>query len=183
MHTTTASRRYADALVEGAASVSEAELDQVKLGLEQFAHAVATSPDLESVLENPVFTQAERSRVLEATMTRLGLPERVMKFLRLVADRGRIAELPAINEAVKLLADRREGRVQARVSSASELPPQTVDQLRKALEKKTGKRIEVHVTVDPSLIGGVRAQVGSLVFDGSIRAELARLRETLRPRD
>ena len=81
------------------------------------------------------------------------------------------------------LADKRAGRVQARVVSAVEMTEGSIDQLRRALERRTGKKIEMNVEVDPSLIGGIRAEVGSFVLDGTIRTELERLRFALEKRD
>jgi len=69
--------------------------------------------------------------------------------------------------------------VRAEVTSAEELNPATLDRVRRSLEQRTGKKVVIHSTVDPELIGGVVARVGDLVLDGSVRTQLADLRDKL----
>lgn len=177
----TASHRYADALVEAAEKAGQ--IERVKTEIQTFAAAMEQSFELKNVLLNPVFTKEERSRALSALMKKLGLLEITERFLTLIVDKDRIAELGQMAEVVRDLADAKEGRVRAEVRAAGELSPDAAEQLRRALEKKTGKKIELQITVDPSLIGGIQAKVGSQVFDGTIRAELSRLRGLLEARD
>ncbi len=97
-------------------------------------------------------------------------------FALLLLERGRISALPAIARAYKQLVDERLGRVQATVTSAQPLDPATAASVQRALEKRTGKRVVITSNVDPSLIGGVVARVGDLVFDGSLKSKLEALR-------
>ncbi|MBK6690185.1 MAG: ATP synthase F1 subunit delta [Deltaproteobacteria bacterium] len=177
----TASHRYADALVE--AAEHSGQLDQVKAELSNFAAAMEQSFELKNVLLNPVFTKEERSRALDALMSHLSLSQTTQRFVRLVVAKDRIAELQQMSEVVQDLADAKEGRVRAEIHTASELSADATEQLRRALEKKTGKRIELSITVDKTLIGGIQAKVGSRVFDGTIRSELTRLRGILEARE
>jgi F-type H+-transporting ATPase subunit delta len=174
-----AARRYAEALLEACTRAGQTELGSIRDELGRFAAALDSVFDLENVLLNPIFGEDERKRALALVMDRLGLSEITRRFIALVEERDRMTELPAIASAFRKLADEREGRVRAQVRSAAELTPAAAEQLRRALERRTGKRVELEVTVDPALIGGIRTQVGSLVFDGTLRAELERLRATL----
>ncbi|MEO1336576.1 MAG: F0F1 ATP synthase subunit delta, partial [Myxococcota bacterium] len=87
----------------------------------------------------------------------------------------------AISEAFRALVDEKMNRATGTIRTAAELDEATQEQLKRALEKRTGKQLDLDVVIDPSLIGGVRAEVGTLVFDGTIKSELEKLRETLRP--
>ncbi|MEL6188666.1 MAG: ATP synthase F1 subunit delta, partial [Myxococcota bacterium] len=135
--------------------------------------------DLRNALENPSYSSEERLSVLDAVSGQLELSPRVKNFARLVVERGRAEELTEMSETFASLLDERTGRTRALITSAQPLEEAEADRIREALEKRTGKTIEVELAVDPALIGGVRAEVGTIVFDGTIRAELDKLREQL----
>ena len=174
-----AARRYAEALL---AACDDGEIESVATELSSFAEAVDNNFDLRNVLMNPTFSAAERGQTMEALMSHIGLSERSQKFINLLIARDRQGELQATSEAFATLVSERMNRATATVRTAAELDPSTQEQLKWALEKRTGKQLDMTVTVDPSLIGGLRAEVGTLVFDGSIKAELERLGEALRSR-
>ena len=178
-----AARRYAEAFVQTAADAGEDKMQSVREELKAFAAAVDDVFDLSNLLMNPAVTSDERVKALDKVMGEIQLSELTQRFLRLLAEKDRINEIREVAEVYDELADARTGRVQAHVASAIELNEATVGELRRALEKRTGKKIEMNVEVDPSLIGGVRAQVGSFVFDGTIRSELDRLRTQLETAD
>ena len=172
-----AARRYADALL---AACAEDEVETVADELSTFAHAVEDSFDLKNVLQNPTFSADERNATLGAVMKHLGLGDRTQKFVSLLLERDRQGELSAISEAFAALVADKTNRATAVIRTAATLDANTQEQLKRALEKRTGKKLEITVAIDPSLIGGIRAEVGTLVYDGTIKAELERLGETLR---
>jgi F-type H+-transporting ATPase subunit delta len=174
-----ASRRYALALVESVSGAKKISLDEALGQLSLFSEAVNTSFDLKNTLLNPAFTKQEREKSVDALIGHLQLSEQIARFVRILVENRRIAEITEITEAFRMLADERRGRVRATVHSAAALSPDAEERLRRALEKTTGRSIELEMNVDPSLIGGVRARVGSLVFDGTIRSELDRLKDRL----
>lgn len=174
-----ASRRYAEAVVESALTEGDAALETLVEELTALAGALSVNADLGHVLMNPAFSTEERVKVLDALMAHLKLSERTQRFLRLLSDKGRIDELEAIAESVKAAADQRAGRTTAFVESAAELSPAATEALKRALEKRTGKKLELEVSINPDLIGGIRARVGTFLLDGSIQTELSRLREKL----
>ena len=171
------SRRYAEALL---AACSDDEVEAVAQELTAFSTAVQESFDLKNVLLNPTFGDEERRSTLEALMAHIGLSERTQRFIVLLIERERQGDLESIAEAFAGLVADKTSKATAIVRTAAELDPSTQEQLKWALEKRTGKKLEMDVTVDPSLIGGIRAEVGMLVFDGTIKAELDKLRESLR---
>ena len=177
-----ASKRYAEAFVESVVGQDKKALHKVVEEVGSVAGAVEMSRDLEQLLENPAFSGAERNQVLDAVLEHLGVSERTRRFVELLAQKSRLGELSAIAEHLEYLAEERAGRTTAIVESATELTASTLDHLRKALEKRTGKSVEMEVRIDPDLIGGMRARVGTFVLDGTIRSELDRLKARLMTR-
>ncbi len=100
-------------------------------------------------------------------------------FLMLLLDRGRIGALPGIGREFRALADAHAGRISATVRSAQPLDPGVELRLKAVLEKRTGKTVILDKEEDPGLIGGIVTQVGDLVYDGSVRTQLANLRRQL----
>jgi len=119
----------------------------------------------------------------KAVLVKLGASELTQRFLALVAERDRLAEVGGIARAVRQMADERAGRVRAKVESATALAADAQSNLKRALEKRTGKKVDLDVVVDPELLGGLRATIGSTVFDGTLRSQLARLSESLERAD
>ena len=170
-------RRYARALV-GLAQ-SPAQKDKLAKDLDAFA-ALARSPDGDgvpvlTVLSSERFPSADRKRLLDAFLKRLGADPLLGKFLQYVLERGRMEGLPEIARAYRRLA----GRIDAQITSAAPLPPEALAKIKQALERATGKQVIATTAVDPDLIGGVVAKVGSTVIDGSVRSQLAQLKTSL----
>ena len=170
-------RRYAKALLQiGVASKS---FDALGRELDRVAEAVRSSPELRVALENPIFPASQRRQVLEDLARRLALSATIRNLLLLLLDKQRIGALPDIARALRELVDEQAGRARAVVTSAMPLDPLVESRLKGALEKQTGKTIILEKKIDPALIGGMVAQVGDLVFDGSVRTQLEQLREEL----
>jgi len=170
-------RRYARALFGIGVDGGNFEVLGQEIG--DLAALWTSSAELRQALENPVFRPDEKRKVLEQILPRVAPTTEVRRLALLLLERRRIVLLPAIARAYRDMADAHTGRVRARVSSAEPLAPAVVDRVRRALEERTGKKVIVETAVDPSLIGGVVAQVGDLVLDGSVRTQLADLRSKL----
>jgi F-type H+-transporting ATPase subunit delta len=171
------SRRYARALF--GIGVDRGTFEQLGQELSDLAALWTASGDLRQALENPVFAPAEKRKVLEQLLSRMSLGADLGKFLLLLLERRRISLLPGIARAYREMADAHAGRVRAQVTSAQPLSPAETDRVRRSLEQRTGKKVILDATVDPSLIGGLVARVGDLVLDGSVRTQLASLRQRL----
>jgi len=170
-------RRYARALFGIGVDAGTFEALGQEIG--DLAALWTAAPDLRELLENPVFRPDEKRKVLEQILPRVAPTAEVRRLAMLLLERRRITLLPAIARAYRDLADAHTGRVRARVTSAEPLTAAAADRVRRALEERTGKKVIVETAVDPSLIGGVVAQVGDLVLDGSVRTQLADLRSKL----
>jgi F-type H+-transporting ATPase subunit delta len=171
-------RRYARALL---ALASEEEREE-KFGKELNAvlEGLGVSKDAGAFLRNPGFTLEQRHNAVGALSEALRLSGTVVSFLSLLVDRQRMHDLGAIAREYGALVDEKLGRVRATVTSAAELSDASVGRLQDAMEKLTGRTIVLETKTDPSLIGGVVAQVGATQFDGSLRTQLERLREELK---
>jgi F-type H+-transporting ATPase subunit delta len=171
------SRRYARALLE--IGIRTESYDALGKELERLMAQLQGAPELKQVLENKVFPLDGRRQVLDEVARRLGLSRTLRNFAVLVLEKGRITALPDIARAYQTLVDQHAGRVRATVTSAGPLDPAFETRLKHALEKQSGKVVLLEKREDPSLIGGVVTQLGDLMFDGSVRTQLERLREEL----
>ena len=170
-------RRYARALF--GIGVDSGSFEALGQEIGDLAALWSESPELRQTLENPVFRPSEKRAVLEQILPRVTPTPEVQRLVLLLLERRRIVLLPAIARAYRDLADAHTGRVRARVTSAEPLLPAALDRVRRSLEERTGKKVIVETAVDAGLIGGVVAQVGDLVLDGSVRTQLADLRQKL----
>jgi F-type H+-transporting ATPase subunit delta len=101
-------------------------------------------------------------------------------YLLLLFDKGRIGFLNNISEFYQKLADELKGIARASLVSAIELSSETVEKIRSALSKRTGKEVMLEVEQDPELIGGIVTRIGDLVLDGSVKTQLLSMRESLK---
>ena len=101
-------------------------------------------------------------------------------FVRVLAENGRLNVLAEIRAQFETLKNEREGTVEAEVYTAFELDAAQVADLVARLEKNTGRKVKARVSVDPSLIGGVKIVIGDKVIDGSARAQLGALENALK---
>jgi F-type H+-transporting ATPase subunit delta len=170
-------RRYARALF--GIGIDAGNFEALGHEIDELSSLLAGSPELRNALENPVFRPEEKRAVLEQILPRVTPTAEVRRFVLLLLERRRLVMLPAIARAYRDLADAHAGRVRAKVTSAEPLSPAALEGIRRALGQRTGKQVLVEAEVDPDLIGGVIARVGDLVLDGSVRTQLAELREKL----
>lgn len=175
-------RRYARALI-GLAQ-SGPQRDKLAKDLDAFA-TLCRTPDAEgvpvlTVLASERFPLADRKRLVDSFLRRLGADPLLGKFLHYVLDRGRMEGVVEIARAYRRLADEAAGRIDAHITSATPLLPDALAKIKQALERATGKQVIATTSVDPDLIGGVVAKVGSTVIDGSVRSALTQLKSSLR---
>lgn len=173
-----AGRRYAEALMETAKN-QKLDPDTLRDELSRFATAVAAAPDFQRILESPAFSEADRAATLASLCEKLSLSKPIVELLRLLATRGRMDALAAVTEVFSRLVDEAKQRARAVVETAEKLSDAQANALRDALAKRTGRTIELDIRVDPTLLGGVRARIGSLVLDGTLRTQLDTLSRTL----
>ncbi len=170
-------RRYAKALFELAKEAGQ--VAEVGGELTSMGDLLEGNPELHDVLFRPLHPVAQRRAVLDGVTDRIGASTMVQSFFSLLIDQRRLIDFPAIREEFERLASEDAGLRRAEVVSAGPLRDDQLERLRRALSTRTGGEVEVSVRVDPSLLGGVIAKVGDLVFDGSLRTQLRQLRANL----
>jgi F-type H+-transporting ATPase subunit delta len=172
----TIARPYAEAAFEIArdGQVLPAWSDMLR-----FAATIVSDPRVAEALDNPrLDAAAKESLLLSIGGDRFSGEAR--NFIRVLVEAERIALLPQIAAMFDTLKNQAEATARATIESAFELTDAQVAELRSALEKRFGKKIETTVTVNRDLIGGARVTVGDAVLDGSVQAKLAAMRAQLR---
>jgi len=167
---------YATAVAEIARA--EGQLDTVADQLYQLANAVETDDDLRTTLQDRSIPAVRRTGVVHDLLGGRASPVTENLINMIVAgDRG--GDLPEIADAVRHNAAAARSRTMAVVRSAYPLDGDQRERLEEALGRATGKTVDVQVVVDPTVKGGVVAQVDDLVFDGSVAHKLDNLRSAL----
>ncbi len=171
------SRRYAKALMDLA--IAKNVVDKVGLDLRTLANAYKAQPEVAHALSSSSFPRAQRKAVLDALLQRIGAHELVKTTAALLLDKERLAIVPDVSREIDAAIEARAGKVAAEVTSAVELSPTQLAAITIQLEKLAGKKVVITKKVDPTLLGGIVAKVGDVVYDGSARTQLSTLRDQL----
>lgn len=171
----TIARPYAEAVYAAAAANNAVDAwSDVVQALAQ----IVTHPEVQQVIADPKLSKAQRQSLL-IDLLRMPLPDQAERFIALLIDNDRVDTLPAIAEQFDALKNRHEGVSVAHIESAFPLEPTQVADLLVSLEQKFGVKLKPQVTVNATLIGGMKVTVGDQVLDTSVQAQLTRLRDTL----
>jgi F-type H+-transporting ATPase subunit delta len=140
---------------------------------------VAADPRVRQAAADPRLSDAQRAGLF---ISILGgrLTAEAENFVRVLAQNDRLELLPEIREQFEVLKNEREGVIEAQVQSAFDLSDAQLKDIVQRLEKKMGRKVRAHVSVDRELIGGVKIVLGDKVIDGSARAQLAALEAALK---
>jgi F-type H+-transporting ATPase subunit delta len=160
-------RSYARAFLESVASGYD--IDEFLSRAESVRRALSTDSRLKAFLSIPSIPRDSKHKVLEELARRAGLDPSGARFLDLVLANGRLLHLPDILSTVREESDRRRGLVQAVVTVAAPIGAEEEKRIADRLSRTVGKNVRVRVEVDPAILGGFVARVGSEVFDASAR--------------
>jgi F-type H+-transporting ATPase subunit delta len=172
-----AARRYARALVDVAAAANVAE--GLRAELAEAAALLADNPELGRALAHPAVPVEKRRRLIVAVWERRGSSPLLVRLLTLLAERGRMGLLPAIEQAYGEVWNARRGVVSARAVSAVALDKGQRDTLEAALTKARRREVELVAKTDPSVIGGLAVTMEGRTYDGSVRGRLQALKQRL----
>ncbi|MDP1600542.1 F0F1 ATP synthase subunit delta [Phenylobacterium sp.] len=170
--------RYALALFDLAND--ENKLAAVEADLKALKSMCADSKDLRSLLASPAFSAEDKGKALDALAVKAKLNPITRKFLGLLAVNGRASALLDAISGFEELAANARGAVSARVTTAVPLTTAQSKGVAAALRTALGKDPEIETRVDPSLLGGIKVQVGSRLFDASLRSKLDSLKFALK---
>jgi F-type H+-transporting ATPase subunit delta len=169
-------RAYAEALVNvlGQDGQVEPGLDE----LDELVTATAGSPAFRVLVESPAVSRAERDRILVQLFESQARPT-LLKFLRVLNRAGRLDQLAAVARQARKIWNARQNRKVVRIRSAVPLDAAQQQALRDRLGTTLRCEPILELTVDPTVLGGLVIQVGDVVYDSSVRSQLARLRRQL----
>ena len=173
----TIARRYASALADIAVERKEEARVQQEIGM--WAGLIEDNPQLQEVFGNPTIPYDQKRKVLEELITRSRVGETSAAFLRVLLSNQRIGQLKQVHERLGLILDERAGVVGAKVVTARPVPEDIKTQLSETLSHTVGREVRLSFHTDESIIGGVVAQIGSTIFDGSVQGQLERLANDL----
>lgn len=173
-----AANRYARALFDVVRK--EGDIEQAGRELSAFAAVVAGHEVLTKALGNPAVPTPRKRAVVQELLERAGAISPVLgKLLLVLAERDRLMLLPEIASAYESRLMDHAKVVRAQLSTAVALPEDRVSALRSDLAGLTGRQVQLETRVDPSIIGGAVARIGSTVYDGSITTQLQKVKERL----
>jgi F-type H+-transporting ATPase subunit delta len=177
MSNQTSANRYAKALLD--VSIKEADPARVEQELAAFAELFTTHDELRRSLTNPVVPVHAKRAVVEQLVTRQRPSQPLAKLLLMLAERDRLELLPDLVNAYRERLMEHQQVVRAEVVSTIPLPQERASTLQQKLAAVTGRSVMLTTRIDPSILGGLVARVGSVVYDGSIATQLAKMRERL----
>ena len=169
--------RYARALAD--ATSAKGDYRSILREMETFLEVYRASSELRAVFETPALAVARKIKVLEAVLQRLGTSAMTSNFFRVLASHYRMSLLGEICQSFRKITNDRLGIVQVKILSASSLTEEDRQALRRSLMELTRQQVEVEFHLDPDLAGGILAQIGSTVYDGSVRGSLQRIQRQL----
>jgi F-type H+-transporting ATPase subunit delta len=162
--------RYATALFELAREADA--IAPVQADLKAFGAMVASSPDLQRLVRSPVFSADEQAKALVAILDKAEIKGIAANFLRVVAGNRRLFASREMIRGFDALVAKHKGEVTAEVTVAEQLNDARLSDIRDALKAVTAKDVTIDVTVDPSIIGGLKVKLGSRMVDASLRTKL-----------
>ena len=169
--------RYAKALLNIASE--EKQVEQYAEELAGVATVLKREDMLRLLLDSPTFPLAKKTAIMQDVVAKMELSEGMGKFIYLLLKKGRITYLSQIDANYRKFADDLSGVVRVKIKAANKLTKKRTGEIQASLEKQTGKQIVLSVNIDKALIGGLQAEMGGKLFDGSVKTQLKRIADTL----
>lgn len=170
-------KRYAKALVELAEE--KKIIDKIKADLTSFVEAVDSLPAMHKLFSSPVFTPENKKAVIKDLSAKLGMEQTTQRFVEHLAETGRIRYIKDVHEAFLAILAERQNRATVQLVTAASIKSTELEEIKKKLEALTGKKVDINTQVDASLIGGAKARIGSVIYDGTIKNQLNKMRDQL----
>jgi F-type H+-transporting ATPase subunit delta len=170
--------RYARAFAE-VAEAARLDASAAQQQMLEFAQTLAANSELREVLENPSIEMAGKLKVLDGIASRIAMFPQVRNFIAVILEHQRLAELDEILTEYKQVVDEHAGATEARITSARPLNEEDRAQLEEQIAKLAGGRVNARYGEDAALLGGAVVEIGSTVYDGSVRAQLQQLKQRL----
>lgn len=174
-------RAYAKALFEAAQEMkaSRQDLEAYEVQLGEINRVIEISRPTRTALLTPALPSKEKVNLVSAIAEKSGMSKAVTNFLVLLARKERLNLLPEIQEAYRAVSLEADGGILGSLVSAEPMEPSDVDGLARAFSQRLGKKVAFKTATDPSLLAGVKVTVNGVTYDGTLRAQLQRLRDRL----
>jgi len=172
------SRRYAKALLS--LGQEDGRYEEYGRNLQEFSDFCKRNEGFFQVISNRLFSAEDRKKILDAVLEKTTFSDTVKNFLRLLIDKNRVSGIHELKDFYLKLTDELSNVGRAQIITARPLKKEVVNRLEKALSGLTSKQVKTEVKEDGSLIGGLVVKIGDLVLDGSVKAQLAGLRASLK---
>ncbi|HWR68311.1 MAG TPA: ATP synthase F1 subunit delta [Desulfomonilia bacterium] len=171
-------KRYAKALYD--LGREEGLQDKFLGDMEALVSVLDSSEEFRALMESPLYDITLKKRILGQVITQAKLTKYTENFFNILLEKDRFEYLASILDAYRQILDEASGRVRAAVTSAMELDKEEIERISGALKKVVKKDVDLDVSVDPSLIGGLIAEVEGMVYDGSVKTQISRLKQSLK---
>ena len=175
----TIAHRYAKGLLEAVNAVAPGQESIVQEQLSALVDTVQGHDGLHLLVINPSIPVQQKQAILGKIAETLGVNDVIKRFINVVADKKRLDHLALMAETYQKLVEEQQGIVRAEVATSTPLNPGQVAQLESSLRQATGAEVRISRRTDPELLGGVVTRIGDVVYDGSLRGHLERIRERL----
>ena len=162
--------RYAVALFDLARESNQ--IDAVAKSLSALRAGLAESADLKTLTQSPIISRTDAEKAIEAVAKAMKLDTLTAKFLGVLAENRRLADLLAMIDAYDAIVAAHRGEVTAKVTSAHPLSAAQLKELAANLKTRVGRDVQIQASIDPAILGGLVVQLGSQLIDGSIRTRL-----------
>jgi F-type H+-transporting ATPase subunit delta len=173
----TLARKYARALIE--IGLQERNYEALGKDLEKMADLIKANKELKAVLLSSAYPVVTRKAITKVITEVSGLHKSTIDFIDLLIERERMDHFPEIARSYESLCDAVSRRIRATLVTAMGFPPELVRAIKSQLESSTGKEVILSVEEDASLIGGVLTRIGNVIYDGSLKTQLAKVKENL----
>jgi len=175
----TVARRYAKALLDAIIAAAPGRESAVQEQLQDLVQAIESHPALRLVVANPAIPGQQKAAILGKIGETIELDGILIRFVDVVADKERLDHLSLIAKVYGELVDQHLGIVTAKITTARPLNPGQIAELEASLREATGATVRLERSTDAELVGGVVTRIGDVIYDGSIRGHLTRIRERL----
>jgi F-type H+-transporting ATPase subunit delta len=173
----TVAKKYAKALLE--VGLQDGNYETLGQDLNKMADLLKESKELRVALWSPAFPKPTRKAISRKIGERLGLATTTLKFIEVLIQKRRMGLFFEITKAYRDLGDEVAGRSRASLVIPRELPSDLVQEIKNQMDSLTGKEVILSLEIDPSLIGGFLTKIGNVVYDGSLKAQMAKLQWNL----